>query len=421
MWNLLILAAGGAFLTVMILTGLLLRLEGRDVKGKAAISRPLFLAGKAASGLLWGMALWWAAAGMGKPDGRSPFWLEETGAVLFAAGCCLAVAAFFHLGREVRFGLPGGECRLKMKGIYAWFRHPMYTGFHLMALGSCLFVFNALSVACLFLTLWTHHLVALKRSGSWRPASGGMEGICRPGSAVRAHSFEEDQTMKGKGRAFTGLAGGAHYRRWVLLFGMGKAFYRRGIGGIGLGKGMKALDLGCGPGALSYALAEKAHPESFIVGIDLSATQVDCAWKGASSFPCAMEFRKMSMDELAFPDGSFDLVMTSMALHATPPEVRRAAIVETARVLKENGTFLLVDLGGPTAGLLGAVFYPLVSWGGKKEDNRDNRYPMICRACGLQQEEDGYINPFVRRQVFRKADKCTVQQDEAVCSILSIR
>ena len=215
--------------------------------------------------------------------------------------------------------------------------------------------------------------------------------------------------MQGKGRAFTGLVGGAHYRRWAVLFGMGKAFYRRGIGGIGLGTGMRALDLGCGPGALSYALAEKAHPKSFIVGIDLSGTQVDCAWKGAASFPCVMEFRKMSMDELAFPDGSFDLVMTSMALHATPPEVRRAAIAETARVLKENGTFLLVDLGGPAPGLLGAVFYPLVSWGGKKEDNRDNRYPMICRACGLQQEEDGYINPFVRRQVFRKAEKSPVQ------------
>jgi protein-S-isoprenylcysteine O-methyltransferase Ste14 len=162
MWNVLVLAAGGVFLTVMILTGLLLRLEGRDVRGKAPISRPLFLAGKAATGLLWGMALWRAADGMGKQGGHSPFWLEEMGAVLFAAGCCLAVAAFFHLGREVRFGLPGGECRLKTRGLYAWSRHPMYMGFHLMALGSCLFVFNALGMACLFLALWTHHRVALE-------------------------------------------------------------------------------------------------------------------------------------------------------------------------------------------------------------------------------------------------------------------
>ncbi len=163
MWNLLILASGGTFLTVMILTGLLLRLEGRDFMGKATIGRPLFLAGKAAAGLLWGMALWRAATGLREPTtGYSFLWMEETGAVLFAAGCCLAVAAFFHLGREVRFGFPGGECRLKTGGLYAWSRHPMYTGFHLMALGSCLIVFNALSVACLVLVLWTHHRVALE-------------------------------------------------------------------------------------------------------------------------------------------------------------------------------------------------------------------------------------------------------------------
>ena len=35
--------------------------------------------------------------------------------------------------------------------------------------------------------------------------------------------------------------------------------------------------------------------------------------------------------------------MTSMAIHETPPEIRRAAIRETSRVLKKNGLFVLVD------------------------------------------------------------------------------
>lgn len=210
--------------------------------------------------------------------------------------------------------------------------------------------------------------------------------------------------MENKGREFRGMLGGANYRKISALFGMGPKFYRKGLGSIALGPGMRALDLGCGPGALSFALAERAHHASSITGIDLSDDQLHYAKRFSGNYRCGLDFRKNSMDELPFPDGHFDLVMTSMAIHETPPEVRRGAIREAARVLKPDGTFLLVDWGRPKLGLWGIVWFPFVRFGEMNRDNWNNVYPALCRQCGLDQVEDSYITSLVRRQAFIKRD-----------------
>ncbi|MBN1665361.1 MAG: methyltransferase domain-containing protein [Deltaproteobacteria bacterium] len=208
--------------------------------------------------------------------------------------------------------------------------------------------------------------------------------------------------MNQKGHEFKGLSGGVHYRRLAKLFGMGEAYYRQCIGNIRLTAGMKALDLGCGPGALSFALAQTAHPDSEITGIDISNDQLNYARHFAGSYPCKPAFENCSMDALPYPDGSFDLVMTSMAIHTTPPSVRRAAISETARVLKPEGMFLCVDWSKPRFGLLGIIWFPFLCWGDKNKDNWDNVYPQWCAEQKLHLCEDAYLNSIARRQVFKK-------------------
>ena len=89
--------------------------------------------------------------------------------------------------------------------------------------------------------------------------------------------------MEKKGNEFKGLAGGRNYRNLARFFGFTTAFYRKGAGDVTLADGMRALDLGCGPGALSFALAEKASPQAEIIGIDISDDQLDYA---RSQFHC---------------------------------------------------------------------------------------------------------------------------------------
>jgi demethylmenaquinone methyltransferase/2-methoxy-6-polyprenyl-1,4-benzoquinol methylase len=107
------------------------------------------------------------------------------------------------------------------------------------------------------------------------------------------------------------------------------------------------------------------------------------------------------MDELPFPDNSFDAVVTSLAIHATPPEVRRVAIGEIRRVLKPGGIFGLVDWSRPRFGLWGLLWLPMLL-PRMKGDNWRNTYPDICRQRRMELEKDVYVNSLVRCQIFRK-------------------
>ena len=207
--------------------------------------------------------------------------------------------------------------------------------------------------------------------------------------------------MEKKGNEFKGIAGGAGYKFGAAIMGFTEKFYNRAVGENIPSQPFIALDLGCGPGAMSYALANKAHPKSTIIGIDISNDQLNYARAHSGNLTCKPQFINCSMDELKFPDNHFDIVMTSMALHETPPEVRRRAIKETARVLKPDGRFILVDWSKPKFGLFGILWYPfLLTKSGR--DNWNNKYITLCEKEGLLPEEDKYLNSVYRRQVFRK-------------------
>lgn len=205
-----------------------------------------------------------------------------------------------------------------------------------------------------------------------------------------------------KGNEFKGLAGGGNYVRFARWFGIDEKFYREAVGNLPVGNNQKALDLGCGPGAASYALAEKA-PDSFhITGIDISESQLAYARSKADGFKCRLDFLNMSMDELHFPDNHFDWVISSMALHETPMQVRRATIKEVYRVLKPGGMFVYTDWSCPRFGLWGIVWFPLICRDKRNKDNRRNEYLRLCEDSHLYRIEDGYINSIARRQVFKK-------------------
>lgn len=208
--------------------------------------------------------------------------------------------------------------------------------------------------------------------------------------------------MGKKGNEFKGLAAGASYKKWAAIMGFTEEFYRKGVGNKTFSTPVRVLDLGCGPGALSFALAEKLDGDSEIVSIDISNDQLNYARENAVGYSCKLNFINCSMDELDFPDQHFDLVMTSMALHETPPEVRRKAIKEVARVLIPGGEFILVDWSKPKFGLFGVLWFPMLFFGKNNRDNWENAYPQLCEGSGMTLKEDAYINSVARRQVFVK-------------------
>ena len=93
---------------------------------------------------------------------------------------------------------------------------------------------------------------------------------------------------------------------------------------------MSTLDVGCGPGYISAAAAERG---AIPIGLDFSAEMIAIAKK---MFP-RIEFRPGDAQSLPFPDATFDRVVANFALlHLTDPE---RACSEAARVLKPGGKF----------------------------------------------------------------------------------
>ncbi len=117
----------------------------------------------------------------------------------------------------------------------------------------------------------------------------------------------------------------------------------------------RAADIGCGPGHLVFNLAQQA-PALQLVGIDLSDEVLSQAEKYAShsGFDERVTFKKGSAQEIPFPDGSLDLVISTLSLHHWSQPI--IVLDEISRVLRPGGTFLVFDLRRDMA----APFYLLL-------------------------------------------------------------
>jgi SAM-dependent methyltransferase len=108
--------------------------------------------------------------------------------------------------------------------------------------------------------------------------------------------------------------------------------------------GARVLEVGCGPGHLSIRLARQHGPE--VTGLDLDPAMIararantDRPETGDQRRP---EFLVGDVAALAFPDRSFDLVVSTLSMHhwADPA----AGLAEIGRVLRPGARALIWDL-----------------------------------------------------------------------------
>lgn len=123
------------------------------------------------------------------------------------------------------------------------------------------------------------------------------------------------------------------------------------LDGLHLKGSERALDLGCGRGAVLLALARRL-PLGQAVGIDLwrskdqtgNAADVTRANAAAEGVGSRIELHTADMTALPFPDASFDVVTSALAIHNIPTvEGRTAAVTEALRVLRPGGQLIIVD------------------------------------------------------------------------------
>ena len=114
----------------------------------------------------------------------------------------------------------------------------------------------------------------------------------------------------------------------------------------------RLLDIGCGRGAVLLMAAQRL-PRGRAVGVDVwsatdqsgnaeQVTRRNAVLEGVAE---RIELHTADMRRLPFDDGSFDVVVSSLAIHNVSGAGERArALREAARVLKKGGKLAIADI-----------------------------------------------------------------------------
>lgn len=101
---------------------------------------------------------------------------------------------------------------------------------------------------------------------------------------------------------------------------------------------IRVLDVGTGPGFFAIILAELGYD---VTAVDYTASMLEAAKENAGSLARKISFLQMNAEELAFPDGSFDVLVTrNLTWNLHHP---KEAYVQWNRVLKPGGLLLNFD------------------------------------------------------------------------------
>ena len=176
--------------------------------------------------------------------------------------------------------------------------------------------------------------------------------LCLAASVLAAVWLTTGRTLLGAGCAVIA----------IVLIGAGLSifyFSRRGkfevwarlLTALHLNGDERVLDLGCGRGAVLLAAA-KLVPRGTAVGVDIwradqtgNSSEAALANAAAEGVAERVEVLTRDMTDLKFPDASFDVVMSNLAIHNLPgKDARLSAIDEAVRVLRPGGRVILADL-----------------------------------------------------------------------------
>jgi tRNA (cmo5U34)-methyltransferase len=138
----------------------------------------------------------------------------------------------------------------------------------------------------------------------------------------------------------------------------------------------RVLELGTGTGETALRV-RAVQPGAQWVGIDASEAMLA---RGRERLPDADLRLQRLEDEL--PEGTFDLVVSALAVHHLDGAGKRALFAGVAGLLRPGGVFVLGDVVVPVAGREGPIF---IDWEMDKPDSVEDQLEWL-RAAGFEAE-----------------------------------
>ncbi len=107
--------------------------------------------------------------------------------------------------------------------------------------------------------------------------------------------------------------------------------------------GEKVLDVGCGTGTLAIEVQQRVGAMGRVFGVDPGTQQIARARSKAARRNLPIDFQIGVIEHLAFPDQTFDVVLSTLMMHHLPDDLKRQGLAEIARVLKPGGRLVIAD------------------------------------------------------------------------------
>lgn len=145
--------------------------------------------------------------------------------------------------------------------------------------------------------------------------------------------------------------------------------------------GDKVLDVGCGSGNLTLTAKIYAGPSGSVYGIDAAPEMIEIAKKKAARLRLEAVFDVGLIENLAFPDAIFDVVMSRLVIHHLPGDLKRRGFAEMFRVLKPGARLFLADFQPSTNPILAHIVSALV--GHRMMQSNVEHLPAMLKESGF--------------------------------------
>jgi demethylmenaquinone methyltransferase/2-methoxy-6-polyprenyl-1,4-benzoquinol methylase len=146
---------------------------------------------------------------------------------------------------------------------------------------------------------------------------------------------------------FDRVAGRYDLLNTLMSAGLHHGWRERAVGRAEVGRGDSVLDVCCGTGDLSFALARRISPGGRVIGCDFSEPMLDLAREKALERSLdGVRFEWADALRLPYDDESFDAVTVGFGVRNFAD--RDAGLREMSRVLKVGGRLVVLEFTEPS-------------------------------------------------------------------------
>jgi len=173
----------------------------------------------------------------------------------------------------------------------------------------------------------------------------------------------------------------------IMTLGQASHLRRMTLDQALLQPGETLLDVGCGTGGVTIPAKLRVGRSGSAAGIDPAPEMITVARRKAQRAGVAIDFRVGVIESLPFPDGTFDVVTSSLMMHHLPHHLRSKGLAESWRVLKPGGRILVADMMRPSASSGKRFFMSLAFHHGHELQFGIEDLPELMRETGFDDVE----------------------------------